>query len=143
VTRSFRATTLKKHALNFGMIDQRQKAALKTLEIFESLDDSEISFDIRLGLAAQIAESRERLDIETRLLTLASLLRWLHRSNQKHLALTVLEDYQSLNLRLTHGQRKDIFGFLDGDLSSTKFLQDLHMPESKPLPSKEDENFAS
>jgi hypothetical protein len=103
------------------MIDQRQKVALKTLEIFESLEDSEISFDIRLGLATQIAESSEKLDIETRLLAWAALLRWLHRSNQKHLALTVLEDYQSLNLRLTRGQHQDIFGLIEGDLSPTKF----------------------
>ncbi len=128
-TRYIRSTSLKRHALKTGMIDQRQKAALKALEIFESLEDAEISFDIRLGLAAQIVEQNEKLDIETRLLALAALLRWLTRANQKHLALSVLEDYGSLNLRLTQGHSNDTFGLIETEvhqkLSSQSFVAAL------------------
>ncbi len=134
--KSFRSSSLKRHALKMGIVDQRQKTALKVLELFEYLEDTEVSFDVRLTHAAQILELTEKLDIETRVLALAALLRWLMRSNQKHLALTVLEEYQALGLRLSQGRQADAFHFLEGEISASRFLDEMqasHVPSQSTL----------
>ncbi len=112
---------LKKTLIQQNCKDAQSKQAFKTLESFAVLQDTDIPFETRLEEALQILLGLDKLDVESRLLTLLALLRWLMRNNQKQFALVAAEEYEALCLRLTNGQSREIFSSNSPELRAEHF----------------------
>jgi hypothetical protein len=90
--------------------DLRFRYGTEIIEAFEAIYDSEIPFENRLAMAQEAMEGLDKVDIETRLMALATLTRWFERNDQKHMAFVATEDYRSLSLRLSQGKNPNLLG---------------------------------
>ncbi len=108
--------------------DTHNKQALKMLESLASLQDTDIPFENRLEESLRVLLGLDKLDVESRLLTLLALLRWLTRNNQKQFALVAAEEYEALCLRLTHGQSRQIFSSHSPELRTENFVESCLEP---------------
>ncbi len=90
--------------------DLRFRYGTEIIEAFESIYDAGIPFENRLAMAQEAMEGLDRVDIETRLMALATLTRWFERNDQKHMAFVAAEDYRSLSLRLSQGKNPNLLG---------------------------------
>jgi hypothetical protein len=88
--------------------DLRFRYGTEVIEEFEKLLDTDVPFDRRLIQAQELYELLPKVDVETRLMTLAALSRWYERNDQRHMAFVMGEEYRSLCLRVSGG-RQDNF----------------------------------
>jgi len=94
--------------------DLRFRYGTEVIEEFEKILDTTIPFERRLIQAQGIFEMADKLDIETRVMTLAALSRWYERNDQRPMGFIVGEEYRALSLRLSAGKSDnvlEIYGF--------------------------------
>ncbi len=84
--------------------DLRFRYGTEVIEEFEKLLDASIPFERRLIQAQELYELLPKVDVETRLMTLAALSRWYERNDQRHMAFVLGEECRSLSLRLSGGK---------------------------------------
>jgi hypothetical protein len=90
--------------------DLRFRYGTEIIESFEAIYDVDIPFENRLAMAQDVMGGLDKVDIETRLMALATLSRWFERNDQKHMAFVAAEDYRSLSLRLSQGKNPNLLG---------------------------------
>jgi hypothetical protein len=90
--------------------DLRFRYGTEIIEAFEAIYDTDIPFENRLSMAQEAMEGLDKVDIETRLMALATLTRWFERNDQMHMAFVAAEDYRSLSLRLSQGKNPNLLG---------------------------------
>lgn len=88
-------------------------ATLKCLRLLEKVYTTDVDITEKLAEVGKILPYMARIrDMDHRLLFLAALVRWLHRSKQLSFTLTLLQEYHLQCLRLTQGRQRDVFGVL-------------------------------
>jgi hypothetical protein len=90
--------------------DLRFRYGTEIIEAFEAIYDAAIPFEKRLAIAQETMEGLDKVDIETRLMALATLTSWFARNDQKSMAFVAAEDYRSLSLRLSQGRNPNLLG---------------------------------
>ncbi|MCX6129825.1 MAG: hypothetical protein NTX25_12295, partial [Proteobacteria bacterium] len=114
----------------------QDKETLKLIESLEYIHDVAINFETRLEETRRVFLHLDRLDIETRMLAQLALMRWLLRSNQKHLGLVIAEEYESLSLRMSQGRSHDVLDLAGDELRSARFLCDYSLDDAQEAPSE-------
>ena len=73
------------------------KKVLKIIEILEDCHSNEIPLSVKLDSLGKVLDMQCIADIELKHLCYSAAIRWLYRSNQKHLAWLVLHEKQKIS----------------------------------------------
>jgi hypothetical protein len=116
-----RWSTLKRMARGMKWSRRLLGTSLSAVEILEQCYDEAVPHNLKLEHLGRLIHRTSRFPtIERELLFWAAVTRWSHRSRGDGFASFSLSEYMSINLRVSDGKDRDVYGFLS-DIIRTQY----------------------